>query len=158
MTYVGHSVARTLIRARFSPLHSTGQRFIVSGSASGSIFIYDVLTGQVHSELEHHQDICRDVSWHPFDSSLISSSVCASLLSFSPSPCQWDGTVVQWSYHPMASASASPMLGAYSEESENEEDYPYYELDEDEDVEGEDDDVEEEEEDVEGEDDDDADV
>jgi WD repeat-containing protein 23 len=75
MTYVGHSVARTLIRARFSPLHSTGQRYIVSGSASGSVFIYDVLSGKVHHELEHHEDICRDVSWHPFDSNIISSSV-----------------------------------------------------------------------------------
>ena len=38
MTYVGHSVLKTLIRCRFSPLHSTGQRFIYSGSGSGHVF------------------------------------------------------------------------------------------------------------------------
>ena len=37
MTYVGHSVARTLLRARFSPIASTGQKYIVSASADGDI-------------------------------------------------------------------------------------------------------------------------
>lgn len=38
MTYRGHSVLRTLIRCRFSPAFSTGQRYIYSGCAAGKIF------------------------------------------------------------------------------------------------------------------------
>ena len=37
MTYRGHDVARTLIRSYFSPAHSTGQRYIYTGSCSGKI-------------------------------------------------------------------------------------------------------------------------
>ena len=37
MTYSGHLVQRTLIRAKFSPMHSTGQRYIYSGSADGVV-------------------------------------------------------------------------------------------------------------------------
>jgi WD repeat-containing protein 23 len=32
MTYRGHEVVRTLIRARFSPLVSTGSQFVYAGS------------------------------------------------------------------------------------------------------------------------------
>ena len=38
MTYRGHSVQKTLIRAKFSPVHTTGQRFIYTGSACGSVY------------------------------------------------------------------------------------------------------------------------
>jgi len=37
MTYSGHVVQRTLIRAKFSPLYSTGQKYIYAGSADGVI-------------------------------------------------------------------------------------------------------------------------
>ncbi len=37
MTYRGHTVLQTLIRCRFSPVHTTGQRYIYSGCASGAI-------------------------------------------------------------------------------------------------------------------------
>lgn len=87
MTYVGHSVARTLLRARFSPIASTGQKYIVSASADGDIVIYDTLTGMIAHRLSGHSEICRDVSWHPFESSIISSS--------------WDGSHVQWSHFEM---------------------------------------------------------
>ena len=40
MTYRGHQVLTTLIRAYFSPLHTTAQRFIYAGSADGSVYIY----------------------------------------------------------------------------------------------------------------------
>lgn len=40
MTYRGHKVLTTLIRAYFSPLHTTAQRFIYAGSADGSVYIY----------------------------------------------------------------------------------------------------------------------
>lgn len=36
----GHSVLQTLIRAYFSPAHSTGQRYVYTGSADGSVRIY----------------------------------------------------------------------------------------------------------------------
>ena len=37
MTYRGHSVFQTLIRCHFSPAHTTGQKYIYSGCASGAI-------------------------------------------------------------------------------------------------------------------------
>ncbi|ODQ67798.1 WD40 repeat-like protein [Nadsonia fulvescens var. elongata DSM 6958] len=40
MTYQGHSVLRTLIRAHFSPYQSTGSKYIYSGSADGGIYIW----------------------------------------------------------------------------------------------------------------------
>lgn len=40
MTYRGHKVLTTLIRAYFSPLHTTAQRFIYTGSADGAVYIY----------------------------------------------------------------------------------------------------------------------
>ena len=77
VTLRGHTVRQTLIRARFSPAHSTGQRFVYSGCASGSVFIFDLLTGNVVSQLRAHTQTCRDVSWHPFFPQLVSSSVSA---------------------------------------------------------------------------------
>eukprot|EP00171_Calliarthron_tuberculosum_P017287 IDg17287t1 len=48
MTYEGaHETLATLIRAYFSPLHSTGQKYIYTGSNKGHFAIYDVLTGKV---------------------------------------------------------------------------------------------------------------
>eukprot|EP00873_Tetraselmis_striata_P036859 jgi/Tetstr1/457123/TSEL_043773.t1 len=81
-TYHGHSVVGTLIRCYFSPAVSTGQRFIYTGSHEGSIYIYDLLTGERVSVLEHHDHTVRDCSWHPSLPMLVSVS--------------WDGTVVQW--------------------------------------------------------------
>lgn len=40
MTYRGHKVLTTLIRAYFSPLHTTAQRFIYAGSADGAVYMY----------------------------------------------------------------------------------------------------------------------
>ncbi|KAF0028249.1 hypothetical protein F2P81_019336 [Scophthalmus maximus] len=74
MTYRGHGVLHTLIRCRFSPEFSTGQRFIYSGCSTGSIVIYDVLTGSVVSRLSGHDACVRDVSWHPYEDNIISSS------------------------------------------------------------------------------------
>ena len=39
-TFRGHSVLQTLIRAYFSPAHSTGQRFVYAGSADGTPRIF----------------------------------------------------------------------------------------------------------------------
>lgn len=82
MTYKGHLVRQTLIRCRFSPIHSTGQRYIYSGSADGAVYLYDVLTGDVVAQLQSHSQVCRDASWHPYFPDIISSS--------------WDGSISRW--------------------------------------------------------------
>ena len=82
MTYTGHKVLQTLIRCHFSPMYSTGQKYIYTGSADGKVIIYDLLTGEVVKELGAQQGCVRDVSWHPNNLDLISSS--------------WDGSVVRW--------------------------------------------------------------
>ncbi|XP_077591807.1 DDB1- and CUL4-associated factor 11 isoform X2 [Stigmatopora nigra] len=90
MTYRGHGVLHTLIRCRFSPEFSTGHRFIYSGCSTGKIVIYDVLTGAVVSKLLSHGACVRDISWHPYDDIIISSS--------------WDCSVQMWDHretHPL---------------------------------------------------------
>jgi DDB1- and CUL4-associated factor 11 len=84
MEYRGHAVLETLVRCRFSPLFSTGQRYVYSGSQTGEIFVYDTLTGEVVQQLDGHTANVRDVSWHPFDPLMVSSS--------------WDGTLGVWHY------------------------------------------------------------
>lgn len=84
MTYRGHMVLQTLIRSRFSPIHTTGQKFIYTGCASGAVIIYDTLTGEIVKELQGHKSCVRDVSWHPYQPEILSSS--------------WDFTVAKWTY------------------------------------------------------------
>lgn len=85
MTYRGHSVLHTLLRAKFSPYFSTGQQFIYTGCATGSIVVYDVLTGKIHTKMKGaHRKCVRDVSWHPFENTIMSSS--------------WDCTIGKWDY------------------------------------------------------------
>ncbi|KAJ8374888.1 hypothetical protein SKAU_G00054680 [Synaphobranchus kaupii] len=84
MTYRGHGVQHTLIRCRFSPEFSTGQKFIYTGCSTGKIVIYDVLTGSVVSKLSDHDACVRDVSWHPYQDNIVSSS--------------WDGAVRLWEH------------------------------------------------------------
>ncbi|KAG6551331.1 hypothetical protein Mapa_007117 [Marchantia paleacea] len=86
MTYKGHKVLKTLIRCYFSPAHSTGQRYIYTGSTDGLIFIFHVITGKVQSVLNYHKGSVRDVSWHPTQPTLVSSS--------------WDGQIAKWMFSP----------------------------------------------------------
>uniref|UniRef100_A0A0E0C266 Uncharacterized protein n=1 Tax=Oryza meridionalis TaxID=40149 RepID=A0A0E0C266_9ORYZ len=81
-TFRGHSVLRTLIRCYFSPIHSTGQRYIYTGSSDQCVYIYDVATGKIVEKLRWHGSIIRDCSWHPYFPTLVSSS--------------WDGYLVRW--------------------------------------------------------------
>lgn len=112
--YRGHAVARTLIRARFSPLHSTGQRYIYSGAVDGSVFVYDIHTTELVHVLRggHSNAVCRDVSWHPRLPWLVSAG--------------WDGSLVEYrgaaTDGTRASASAAGPAGDASEES-NDDDY-----------------------------------
>lgn len=95
MTYRGHGVLHTLIRCRFSPTHSTGQQFIYSGCSTGKVVVYDLLSGHIVKKLTTHKACVRDVSWHPFEEKIVSSSwdgicVCGSTarLSTSRMTCQ----------------------------------------------------------------------
>ncbi|KAJ1958090.1 hypothetical protein EC988_000498 [Linderina pennispora] len=77
MTYMGHTVYSTLIRCAFSPLHTTGQRYLYTGSADGSVYIYN-LDGTLRHKLYTEMGVrrsqlgvaIRDVSWHPSQSLL----------------------------------------------------------------------------------------
>jgi len=88
MTYKGHSVAKTLMRCYFSPMETTGQKYIYTGSSDGSILIYDVLSGQIITKLKGHTNIVRDLSWHPYLPCIVSTS--------------WDTCIRFWDYtsHP----------------------------------------------------------
>lgn len=74
MTYRGHRVIQTLIRAKFSPVETTGQRFIYTGCSTGRIVFYDTLTGRMHSKIDSHSELVRDVSWHPQQPEIASAS------------------------------------------------------------------------------------
>ena len=53
MTYKGHhDIHSTLIRCKFSPLATTGQKYIITGSASYGVVIYDILSNKV-TDLYH---------------------------------------------------------------------------------------------------------
>lgn len=59
MTYRGHAVLQTLVRAYFSPAHSTGQRYIYAGNAEGDIIVWDVVSGkQVRVNCTHWGGRC----------------------------------------------------------------------------------------------------
>ncbi|KAI6648652.1 WD repeat-containing protein 23 [Oopsacas minuta] len=89
-SYTGHRVQTTLIRARFSPQHTTASKYIYTGSHGGrrdsKAHIYDMLTGELVAKIGSHSSLIRDVSWHPYHLWLNTSS--------------WDGTWLQWKYVP----------------------------------------------------------
>ena len=84
MVYRGHRVQQTLIRSYFSPRESTGQRYIYTGSYNGRVYVYDVLTGKPVQVIVGHRAVVRDVSWHPHQPVLASTS--------------WDRTVGIWAH------------------------------------------------------------
>ncbi|KAF8062665.1 LEC14B protein [Scenedesmus sp. PABB004] len=88
MAYRGHGVLQTLVRAYFSPAHTTGQRYVYAGSADGTVRAWDIVSGQQVAAFEYHRALVRDVSWHPYEAELTSVS--------------WDGRVVSWGVEPPA--------------------------------------------------------
>eukprot|EP00993_Chasmostoma_nieuportense_P006937 NODE_760_length_1890_cov_25.587067_g707_i0.p1 GENE.NODE_760_length_1890_cov_25.587067_g707_i0~~NODE_760_length_1890_cov_25.587067_g707_i0.p1 ORF type:complete len:580 (-),score=147.56 NODE_760_length_1890_cov_25.587067_g707_i0:116-1855(-) len=84
MTYRGHRVLQTLIRGHFSPLATTGQKYLYCGSHDGCVYVYNLLTGDLVTRLTHHNMVVRDVAWHPTLPYLITTS--------------WDGTHVAFDY------------------------------------------------------------
>eukprot|EP00953_Heterococcus_sp_UTEX-ZZ885_P023527 12923-Heterococcus_DN1.PRE.4 len=97
-------VLQTLIRCSFSPVHTTGQRYIISGSQCGAVFMWDTITGErvlqqkrtsasgssssgssgssssasrssaLPQQSRLHHDTIRDVAWHPYLPLIASSS------------------------------------------------------------------------------------
>ena len=80
-TFKGHEVYQTLIRCQFSPLETTGQRYVYTGSSDGNIWIYDLVTGDTAGVLrkpvvrnslrdpwarQQGNSPARDISWHPY--------------------------------------------------------------------------------------------
>uniref|UniRef100_A0A1B0CFA5 Uncharacterized protein n=2 Tax=Lutzomyia longipalpis TaxID=7200 RepID=A0A1B0CFA5_LUTLO len=84
MSYRGHRVFKSLIRAKFSPARTTGQRYIYTGCGTGYLVMYDVLTGEMVQAIRGHSNIVRDVAWHPSRSEILTSS--------------WDHNVNLYSY------------------------------------------------------------
>jgi len=93
-TYRGHRVLQTLIRSYFSPQSTTGQKYIYTGSYDGCIYIYDVLSGELVSKLSGHSAIIRDLSWHPFDTNIVTTS--------------WDGSVWTWGIEEVTGEQQQP--------------------------------------------------
>ncbi|XP_017779028.1 PREDICTED: DDB1- and CUL4-associated factor 11 [Nicrophorus vespilloides] len=99
MTYRGHIITRTLVRCKFSPVETTGQRFIYTGCGGGRLVIYDALTGKIKMDEREHTSCVRDVSWHPSKNEILTSS--------------WDGSVGRWYYSTKETSSEkrkSPFL------------------------------------------------
>jgi WD repeat-containing protein 23 len=66
VTFRGHQVLQTLIRAHFSP-HYTSMRYVYAGSADGNVYIWDAYRGgsPLRCLSGGHDDVVRDCSWHP---------------------------------------------------------------------------------------------
>uniref|UniRef100_A0A8R1TJU8 DDB1- and CUL4-associated factor 11 n=1 Tax=Onchocerca volvulus TaxID=6282 RepID=A0A8R1TJU8_ONCVO len=73
LTFRGHSVQHTLIRAKFSP-ERTGFRYVYTGSTEGNVYIYDILTGEIVRALDGHKSVVRDCCWHPDENEIITVS------------------------------------------------------------------------------------
>lgn len=73
MTYRGHMVMETLIRCHFSPLHSTAQKYVYTGSADGRVYVYDAVSGELAEVFSMKPNgLTRDVRWHPFEPTIVS--------------------------------------------------------------------------------------
>lgn len=86
-TFYGHECFTTLCRARFSPLESTGGRYIISGSHAQSFAVFDLLSESMHPPLAvagDHENIVRDVTWHPQRPLVATANWDGKLRFFSP--------------------------------------------------------------------------
>jgi WD repeat-containing protein 23 len=74
MTYSGHQIFKTLIRCDFSPQATTGQRYVYSGSCDGCVYIYDMITGNLHKRLKLSSNLIREASWNPYVPMIVAAS------------------------------------------------------------------------------------
>lgn len=102
MTYRGHCILNTLVRCHFSPAFTTGQRYIYTGCATGAVIVYDVLTGERVKHLDGHRACVRDVSWHPYENCIMSTS--------------WDSTINRWYYEEVEDEELSMLPEEYDGE------------------------------------------
>ncbi|KER20099.1 hypothetical protein T265_15392, partial [Opisthorchis viverrini] len=79
LTLRGHTVRYTLIRARFSPAHQTGQRYAYAGSTLDGWCIWDLFTGELIRRNSHGPHAVRDVYWHPWEPLAMASELNGSL-------------------------------------------------------------------------------
>ena len=65
-----------------------GKSLILTGEACTLYFVscvfsvYDTLSGNIVRRLEGHRSCVRDVSWHPFENNIMTSSVSISCIEF----------------------------------------------------------------------------
>ncbi len=86
-TLRGHTVLETLVRAYWSPLHSTGQRYVYAGSADGAAVVYDVTSARPVARLRGASRECvRDLSWHPHEPLIVTASFDGALRAWAPAP------------------------------------------------------------------------
>ncbi len=75
---MGHQVYNTDIRCSFSPVETTGQRYLYTGSANGCVMVFDTKTGDtimtLHSEKSKGTTV-KEVSWHPRDPVIASTTL-----------------------------------------------------------------------------------
>ncbi|GAA5953327.1 hypothetical protein JCM3765_005005 [Sporobolomyces pararoseus] len=104
MTYRGHSVVSTLIRCHWSPIVTTGQRYLYTGSADGKIHIYalDGTTKQVIDRSQTHPLLNRKTGEYndPNDWKLRSKSKRSSNSTASRRGYRGGVTVRDVSWHP----------------------------------------------------------
>lgn len=129
-TFKGHGVLSTLIRCQFSPIETTGQRYVYTGSSDGKIHIYDLLTGDTAMTLPQYGPAsrrdcndyyyrnmgrsgcpARDVSWHPHYPVLASTS--------------FDQTVKIWTLQSEQKVTSVPVISQAKQEPRDAEDSEY---------------------------------
>ncbi|EGG18543.1 WD40 repeat-containing protein [Cavenderia fasciculata] len=88
-TYRGHQIRQTLVRCYFSPIETTAQKYIYTGSSDGRVYIYDVLTGALVQTLykdftirDYGGRLIRDLAWHPHSPEIVSTN--------------WNGDIILW--------------------------------------------------------------
>ncbi|XP_003738146.1 DDB1- and CUL4-associated factor 11 [Galendromus occidentalis] len=106
-------VDETEIHCRFSPMATTGQRFVYAGCRSGRVKIFDILSGKLAmSNGEFGPYAClRDVSWHPYLPIIKATRLCGFVdeYRYSAAPQK----VVPHEYDEIYRESPNPLLGLY---------------------------------------------
>jgi len=120
MTFWGHYIVSTLIRCHFSPVHTTGQRYVYTGSGNGMMCIYDTISGQMVACLDTLKDeVMRDCAWHPFSQNVITTN--------------FNGEIHRWEHNDLKDAKVVNYNEMIQPEEESEDDEEYYEDVDDED-------------------------
>jgi DDB1- and CUL4-associated factor 11 len=93
VTFRGHSVHKTLIRCHFSPAGSTNSRYVYSGSADGSVWIWN-MDGTVRGKVDVRKSTLGSRPRHP--------NVVSHGLDINQNNNDWQTCVRDASWHPSA--------------------------------------------------------